>query len=359
MGQMQGDPKMTVEDNVQACQVIQNFVAVHGGFGECKALLESMGIPYTAVTVQGRACMVPAIVTAQSMAACRLAHLGTSLDYQGGVVFSNIMQEPEVVRIVKNLQYPQLLSIYQNRYLMAPAFQRRKQAVDPDASAKRLRKLNQTLAIEGAEATPPGEAAYRALYAAVGCDDGPADESVSESRPAVPDVQSGGNSGASIVASAIPADVMAMSMPEAKDHYTRLLGDAVTSGNAFKVFDALAWFARVAHHPQRLVGDKRPLLTPLHAEISQLLAGTRLSDLLTRRPPQPAAKGKQAYPESLAVQDKLAHAAAQAVCRTQGGDGGLVQPDSLSRVQRAVVDFCLTRFMSPKRMTRWPETLFV
>ena len=39
MGQMQGDPKMTVEDNVQACQVMQDFVAVHGGSANVKPFL--------------------------------------------------------------------------------------------------------------------------------------------------------------------------------------------------------------------------------------------------------------------------------------------------------------------------------
>lgn len=65
-------------------------MAVNGSFAECQNHLErTLGISYTAVTVEGTNRMIPIVATQRAMAASRLAHLATEKRYKGGTLFEN------------------------------------------------------------------------------------------------------------------------------------------------------------------------------------------------------------------------------------------------------------------------------
>ena len=97
------------------------------------------------------------------------------------------------------------------------------------------------------------------------------------------------------------------------------------------------------------------MLEGIRQAVDELLP-TSLRGLLVIKPPKQLS-GK-VLPEMLSVDDKLGRAAAKSVCRFNGGNGGLVNPNNLTKPQRAVVDFCLARFAPPNQLTRWPDTLF-
>ena len=353
-GQMQGDVNMTVEDNMQCCQLLQDFVGVHCGFGECRTLLENLGIAYTTVTVQGVARQIPVMLTAQALAANRLVWLATNTSYRGGTVFANMAQEPSTTEHIRKLEYATLYKeLYVNRFLELPAFQRNQDAVDPDASARRLRKLAASLQIDGKVKWDP---AFSLLCCALGVDcDGSGGEPASGSTPATSDNSDGPASEVTVVAAAIPAEILAMADSQVANHYRSELDAARDSNNGFQVFDALGGWTRVATSNQRRVEDRRPMLEGIRQAVDELLP-TSLRGLLVIKPPKQLS-GK-VLPEMLSVDDKLGRAAAKSVCRFNGGNGGLVNPNNLTKPQRAVVDFCLARFAPPNQLTRWPDTLF-
>ena len=65
---MRGDILMTVLDNMAVCEVLESFLALHGGFSEVQKLFESMGIEYVSVTAEGTSKELPRFCTAYSSA---------------------------------------------------------------------------------------------------------------------------------------------------------------------------------------------------------------------------------------------------------------------------------------------------
>ena len=364
---MKGDTRMTVVDNMAACDILQTFLALHCGFAEVQTLLENMGHRYVAVTVNGTSKMIPAFVSTEKQQMMRLADLATNGNYRGGDTFTSLFtQNPVVQADIKSLAYDNLLVAYE-KYKEVPVSQRSQHAVDSVASAARLRALTTALTVEGKGAlafavlenlVTPKTMALSCLTAV--------DEDVDENSVGTSSERSGssglsspsGNATSALVAGAVaPPEVKSMTNNAASDYFDREVDSAVQRGHGHEVFVALGMFTKVACLDNRRSGDLRPMLHRVKQAIERILDGTSLSQCLVVKPPRKT-KDTGIFPEMLAVSDDRLRDVAKAVCRTNAGTGGLAHPNNWSKAQRAALDFCLVRFVSPKMLSRWPETLF-
>ena len=368
---MRGDVLMTVLDNMAVCEVLESFLALHGGFGEVQKLFESMGIEYVSVTADGTAKEIPRFCTAYSMKKMVLRYLMLCEEYRGGDHFAtHFTQNSEAQLAIKNLDLDGLMSRLEMYKLISPQL-RAQNAVSSAASARRLQKFTQTLNVN-----LKGTAAFSVLENLVGPpsltasvtfgmgdDGGPSGSTPPlSSGPLDPPGSGTGSGGAPVVALFIPADVLSKPDGEAADYFDRQLATAVKADQAHQVFTVLAQWTKMAYSYKRMARDQtRPMILRLKQAIEKVLAGTSIANCLVVRPPKPDRDDKSRIkPETIYVAEAMQRKLAQSVCRVDKGTGGLAysHASSLRKAQRGVADFCLTRFVSPTLLSRWPDTLF-
>ena len=330
-----------------------------------------MGIEYVSVTAEGTAKDLPRFCTAYAMKKMVLRYLILREEYRGGDHFAtHFTQNSEAQLAIKNLDLDGLMSCLEVYKLVSPQL-RAQNAVSSAASARQLQKFTQTLNV-GLK----GQAAFSVLENLVGSsplacsitfgmvdDDGPSGSTpLLNLGPSAP-VPVAGPAALPVVALFIPADVLAMSDNKAADYFDQQLASAVKNDQTHQVFTVLAMWTKMAYSRKRLAkdGSSRPMLARLKQAIERLLSQTPVANCLVVRPAKPDPDNPRFLrPENLHVSDQSQRMLAQSVCRTDKGNGGLAYAHSrsLSKAQRAAIDFCLTRFVNMAVISRWPETLF-